>query len=51
MALGRIEACRFGVEDDFTHGVCAAESVTSLWHCSYSRENFTYLLACSVEPL
>jgi hypothetical protein len=23
MALGRIEACRFGVEDDFTHGVCA----------------------------
>src|SRR5689334_5995186 len=50
MALGRIEACRFGIEDDFTHGACAAESVTSLWHCSYSCDNFTYLRAGGIEP-
>ena len=50
MALSRVETCRFGIEDDFTHGARAAESVTSLWHCNYSRENFTYLRTCGVKP-
>src|SRR4029078_2245472 len=49
MALGRIEACRFSVENDFAHGVSAAASLIALLHCSYSRKDFSYLRTCSVE--
>src|SRR4029078_8293781 len=51
MALCRIEACRFGIKDNFTHGACAAESVTSLWHCNYSCKDFTSPGTRCIAPL
>ena len=35
MALGRIEAGGFGIEDDFAHGQVSAESLSSI--CRTSR--------------
>ena len=50
VALAGIKTGRFGIENDFAHGVVPAmESAPPRRHCSNARENITHLRACLVE--